>query len=448
MSQTHIYEVRHPEYDINIHYRVLTPSEAESIIENRGTITKDHFSRLVIESVIVNINEVMLKIKELPRDKAVEAARGLYNGSVMLNPTFDIDSWLQLSFQQNEMQNNKTSAKRKTKSSPQSQQKRALTKSKFLNLSNYLKSKIIGQDHAIDEVVNSLKRAFVGLSDQERPKGVFLFAGASGIGKSLIAKELHKYLYGDQYSLVRIDCGEYQQKHEGMKIGGAPPSFVGYEDGGQLTSAVSKHPHTVILLDEVEKAHPDLWHTFLKVFDEGSMRDGSGQEVSFKDTIIIMTTNLGNKEVVREVTSNQVGFGSKEKTLGKARSDRYALEAINKYFSVELLNRLDNIVVFNTLTNIDFQKITDLELRKVDEKLIRKGFSLEFDDDVLNYFSLKCLYSVENARKIIKMRRDEIENKLADIILNTKIPKGTIFSLTITQQGDINIEKRQDRMSI
>jgi ATP-dependent Clp protease ATP-binding subunit ClpA len=238
------------------------------------------------------------------------------------------------------------------------------------------------------------------------------------------------FINGDAYDLVRIDCGEFQHKHENAKIIGAPPGYVGYDDGGQLTTAVAKHPHTVVLLDEVEKAHSDLWHTFLRVFDEGVLTDGTGDKVSFKDTIIIMTTNLGNREVVEDMIGDTIGFGSMNFIANTARRERIAMKALRKSFAPELLNRIDKVVVFNHLTEANFGDIAALELLTVGMKLAKKGFSLAPEPAVIAYMASQCTDSVENARKLSQIRRDEIENLLADEILDHSHPRGTVFQLS------------------
>ncbi len=432
-----VYEVRNPSLGIFIRYKVLAPAEAEMLMESKITLQGDQFNRLVLEAVVYNLNEVLEELKKLPKEQAAVIVTTLYNGSIMLNPSLDVDGWLALtSSKEEDLNSENTKAKPKRKANTQPVANKKISKVKFLNLETHLKHQIVGQDEAIVQIVKALKRSYVGLGDENRPNGVFLFAGASGVGKTHLATALQKYLYGEESSIIRIDCGEYQHKHENSKLIGAPPGYVGYDEGGQLTKLIDKNPHSVVLLDEVEKAHPDMWNTFLRVFDEGVITDSSGKKVSFKDSIIIMTTNLGNKEVVDDFYARNIGFKDNKAEITNKRRERFAMEAIRKQFLPELLNRIDKIVIFNHLSKIDFFKIAELELKRIDEKLSKRGFSLQFDENVLDFLSNQCIDSVENARKLSQIRRDNIESKLADKILAGRYARGTIFSLTMTVAKD------------
>lgn len=429
-----LYEVKYPDVDTYIQFKILNPTDAELLAKSQTSLSKDRYSKAVLESVINNLTDILEQLRPLPKDKAAQIINALYNGAVMLNPGIDVDAWLQLGMRTSEIVPATTEKPaRKAPVKKRATAPKKISKAKFLNLEQHLKSKIIGQDEAISEVVNALKRSMTGLSDPRRPVGVFLFAGASGVGKTHLARELHKYLYGEDYDLVRIDCGEFQHKHENSKLIGAPPGYLGYDEGGQLTNQLAKHPNTVLLLDEVEKAHPDLWHTFLRVFDEGVMTDGSGKKISFRETVIIMTTNLGNKEVVEEMIGRSVGFGARGEVPNKNRRERIAHEAIRKNFTPELLNRIDKVVIFNRLTNEDYEHIAELELMETDNKLLKRGFSLQFDEAVLQKMASTCVDSVGNARRLAQIRRDDIENRLAELILRGTYRRGTVFSLTVKE---------------
>jgi ATP-dependent Clp protease ATP-binding subunit ClpC len=377
----------------------------------------------------------------------------------MLNPGLDIDLWLQIAYtgesdSYSNMDNDVTNEfieslkKRakfpkidmddfpfdtKTKIQPKIKQ---ISKQKYLGLQNHLRSNVIGQDAAIEAVVSSLRRSQAGLSDNDRPLGVFLFAGSSGVGKTHLANVLHKYLFGNEYPMVRIDCGEYQHKHENQKLIGSPPGYVGHDEGGQLVNIIKQYPSTVVLLDEVEKAHPDLWHTFLRVFDNGVLTDAKGELVNFKNAIVIMTTNLGNDKTTEHLLGAGTGFNRdvNYKTGTKKIPDRSILErntndAIKKHFKPEFLNRLDKIVIFKYLSETDCQTIAELEMSIVSEKMKKKGFSFEYNSSVIEGLIDKGIDSVKGARGLSQIRREQIESPLADSIINTGIPRGSIFQL-------------------
>jgi len=311
-----------------------------------------------------------------------------------------------------------------------------INKQKFLGLETYLKNNIIGQEQAIQTIISALRRSQVGLSDDNRPLGVFLFAGSSGVGKTHLANSLHKYLFGGEYPMVRIDCGEFQHKHENQKLIGSPPGYVGHDEGGQLVNFVKKFPSTVVLLDEVEKAHPDLWNTFLRVFDDGILTDSRGEVVNFRNTIIIMTTNLGNDKTFDHLLAGGTGFTKdvnyKKKT--KVIPDRSIVErntndAVKKHFKPEFLNRIDKIVIFNHLSEEDCIKIAQIEMSIIADKLGKRGYSVQYNENVIQALINEGIDSVKGARGLSQIRRERIESKLAEKLINTSMPRGTIFEI-------------------
>ncbi|MDA1149094.1 MAG: AAA family ATPase, partial [Bacteroidetes bacterium] len=324
-----------------------------------------------------------------------------------------------------------------------------LTKQKFLGLEQHLKDAVIGQDEAVEEIVSALFRSQADLNDPNRPLGVFLFAGSSGVGKTHLANTLHKYLFGDDTQMVRIDCGEYQHKHENQKLLGSPPGYIGHDEGGQLTNQIKKNPYTVVLIDEVEKAHEDIWNTFLRIFDEGVVTDSKGESISFRNSIIILTTNLGNDKTVDHMISTGAGFTrnvvfKRETKEIPPRSvvEKNTNQAINKYFRPELINRLDKIVVFNHLTYENCQKIAEMEMDLIAEKLSRKGISIAYTDNVIDALIDKGIDTVKGARGISQVRRDVIETPLAKTIVNSSVPKGTIFYVDYLNDSFVfNFEK-------
>lgn len=337
-----IYQIYMPELATYVKYKVLEPESVQSFLASL-TFSQDQmsdqeyyisFRKAVIENFIFNLKgEVSESLRMMSRKSAEACLDAVYTGAIMLNPGLDVDSWVNMSYSnssneglpsvdENPFDQNFFDSLKKIKKSnlkldaedfpfpveknkKQQLKAKPITKQKFLGLESNLKSNIIGQDQAVEAIVNALKRSQAGLSDADRPLGVFLFAGSSGVGKTHLANTLHKYLFGNDIPMVRIDCGEFQHKHENQKLIGSPPGYIGHDEGGQLVNQVKQNPNTVVLLDEVEKAHPDLWNTFLRVFDDGILTDGKGELVDFRNTIIIMTTNLGNDKTTDHLLSGR-----------------------------------------------------------------------------------------------------------------------------------------------
>jgi len=366
----------------------------------------------------------------------------------MLNPGLDIDYWVAIAYTsapsnqdldddfgfkeiQELLAKAKSSAKAKVKTTHNAKK---LTKQKYYGIEPYLKINIIGQDEAVDSICSALLRSQAGLNDDGRPLGVFLFAGSSGVGKTHLASTLHKYLFGEEYPMVRIDCGEFQHKHENQKLIGSPPGYVGHDEGGQLVNQIKKNPQSVVLIDEVEKAHPDIWNTFLSIFDEGFVTDGKGEKIDFRDTIIIMTTNLGNDKTVDNLIGTGTGFNknvnyTNSTTVTPARQmvEKNTLDAIRKYFRPELINRLDKIVVFNHLNKENCEKIAELEMNLISDKLSKKGYMIEYNQQVIDGLIDKGIDTIKGARGLSQIRRENLETKIAKYIVHSSVPKGSIF---------------------
>lgn len=321
-----------------------------------------------------------------------------------------------------------------------------LDKKKILTLEKYLTDNLIGQKEAIGEITKTLKRSIAGLKDDKRPLGVFLLTGSSGSGKTHTAKLIQEYLFGKNTSLVRVDCGEFQQKHEVMKLTGSPNSYVGFEDGGQLTNAIRDANNTVLLLDEAEKAHPDFWNLFLKVFDEGYLTDNKGEQISFENTIIIMTSNLGNDKIAAGTYQKSTGFNAEIRDSyesNKIPAREFAVSetkaAINRFFKPEFVNRLDDIIIFNYLQAEDLEKIAKLELAKIAKKLSKQDYHLVWSKAAEKTLADKSLKAVQGARAMSKIRRTEIEDILAEKILTDQPPVGTTFQLGIAKDKVTNL---------
>lgn len=429
-----LYEVFNPDLDIYVRYRMLTPEEIECLLLEYSEEGREKFARAVLEMTVHNLKDVTQALRRISKDKAKEVLGALFNGCLMLNPDLDGESWYTIAIAPQLVMNHTNSRMKSAKRSPQPVRRggkaRKITRTKFLNLERHLKERVIGQDEAIEELVRALRRSQAGLNDEERPLGVFLLAGASGVGKTHLARELHRYLFDGETEPVRVDCGEFQHKHENQKLIGAPPGYLGHDEGGALTNELAKNPHTVVLIDEVEKAHPDIFNTFLRVFDEGMLTDGNGKKVSFRDAVIIMTTNLGNENVVQDLTTRGVGFAKLDRNMPQRdRVVRLAREAIQKQFRPEFLNRIDTTIIFNHLQQEDYIKIAELELGSIQSKLEKRGFALAFDQSVAEAMVRDGVSHVQGARKLAQLRRNRIEDPLAELMLSSRFPRGTTFQI-------------------
>ena len=276
-------------------------------------------------------------------------------------------------------------------------------KEKYLNLDKTLSEKVIGQDEAIKAVSNAIRRNKAGISDEHRPLGSFLFAGPTGVGKTLLAKQLAFLLFDDEKALTRIDMSEYMEKFSVSRLIGAPPGYVGYEEGGQLTEVVRRRPYSVILFDEIEKAHPDVFNILLQVLDDGRLTDGQGRLVDFTNTIIIMTSNLGSEYILRD----------------SEHAKENVMNAIRSAFKPEFVNRIDEIVVFNPLGENEVRKIVRLELTNLKERMAKKGVDLTWDDSVESKIMEAGFDPTFGARPIRRAIQNEVENPLSVFLLGS-----------------------------
>lgn len=283
---------------------------------------------------------------------------------------------------------------------------------KLLNLEDELKERVIGQAEAIEMIARSIRRSRAGLRSGEKPIGSFLFLGPTGVGKTETARALANLLFNDENAIIRIDMSEYSESHTVSRLIGAPPGYVGFEEGGQLTEAVRRHPYSVVLFDEMEKANPLVFNVFLQILDEGRLTDGKGILVDFKNTIIIMTSNLGS-EIIREYAG-----GDQEKMK------KNVWEVLNSSFKPEFLNRLDGIVIFNPLTKDLMKNISRLQLNAIGKMLSEQGIKFEADEKTINYFAEKGYDPVFGARPLRRLIEQEILDEVSILILEGKIKQG------------------------
>ena len=291
---------------------------------------------------------------------------------------------------------------------------------RLLGMTDELKKQVIGQDEAIEKIARSIRRNRAGLRDPNRPIGSFMFLGPTGVGKTLLAKKLAQFLFNSDEALIRVDMSEYMEKFNVSRLVGAPPGYVGYEEGGQLTEKVRRHPYSVVLLDEIEKAHPDVFNMLLQVLDEGSLTDGLGRKVDFKNTIIIMTSNIGTREL--KDFGAGVGFNTNE--LTKERSDAVIRKALNRQFSPEFLNRVDDIVTFGSLNHECILKIVDIELASFYKRVEENGLKLEITDAAKNLVADRGFDIQYGARPLKRAIQSEIEDPLSEMLLKEEAKPG------------------------
>ena len=426
-------EIYFPELDTGVRFRVLDPHESEAYADSSLHESSDEYMRKTLEKCILNMKtEVLSALRDMSQESQVRTFEALYNACVMINPGLDIAEWINIAYESTSRLDKIVQVEDKDVN----KKKKKFTKQKVKFLDSYLKERVVGQDQAISSLKMALKRSHAGLHDEGRPLGAFIFAGSSGVGKTLLAKQLHTYLFGKKYDMVRIDCAEFAHRHENQKLIGSPAGYERSDEDTYLSKSMLENPNTVVLLDEAEKAHPDFWDMFLKVFDEGSLTDAKGRVIDFRNSIIIMTTNLGNREIIKSAFGKGVGF-NKDITVPKriknlpkrSEVEDRTLDSIKKHFKPEFMNRLDDIIIFNHLTEEDYKAVAELEMAKVEKKLSKKGFQLKYSDDVLNALIEQGVDTLQGARGMEKVRRTAIEDLIADSIMETQHPKGTLFEL-------------------
>lgn len=316
-------------------------------------------------------------------------------------------------------------------------------KQKYMDLDIDLKKEVIGQDKAIDSVSQAIKRARVGLKDPKKPIGSFIFVGPTGVGKTYLAKSLAKNLFGDVDNLIRMDMSEYMEKFAVSRLVGSPPGYVGYEEGGQLTEAVRKHPYSVILFDEIEKAHPDIFNLLLQILDDGRLTDGQGRTVDFKNTIIIMTSNVGVSSLKQNA---KIGFGTGDVEKEIDDSNKEIInKAIKNAFAPEFLNRLDDIIMFNSLDKDAIKEITKIILDKTKQRLENLGIEINYNKRVVELLSEGGFSKEYGARPLERHITNKIDNQLAEEILQGKLSKDMVINLTV-KEGKINFSNKKEKI--
>ena len=286
-------------------------------------------------------------------------------------------------------------------------------KQRLIHLEEILHKRVVGQNEAVEAVAKAIRRSRVGLQDSKRPIGSFLFMGPTGVGKTELSKAIAEAMFDDENNIIRIDMSEYMESHSVSKLIGSPPGYVGYEEGGQLTEQVRRRPYSVVLFDEIEKAHPDIFNALLQILDDGRLTDGQGRTVSFKNTIIIMTSNVGASEVREH--RKALGFGNDEEE--EIDSKKIYMYALKRKFKPEFINRIDVVCIFDTLTESDLVKIAKILISSINKRLKEKNLSLKITEDALEYVVKKGANSEYGARPLKRFIQQEIEDQIAEKIL-------------------------------
>ncbi|MEI7511386.1 MAG: ATP-dependent Clp protease ATP-binding subunit [Candidatus Peregrinibacteria bacterium] len=310
---------------------------------------------------------------------------------------------------------------------------------RLLDLEKQLKTRVIGQDTAVTEIAQAIRRSRVGISDTNRPIGSFLFLGPTGVGKTELVRVIAEEVFARKDALVKIDMSEFMERHAVSRLVGATAGYVGYEDGGQLTEAIRRKPYSVVLFDEVEKAHPDFQNILLQIFEDGYLTDAKGVKVDFRNTIIIMTSNIGADVLTNEAT--KIGFSTGGNALEKAEHDfeeksEMVMDQVKKHFRPEFLGRLDKVIIFKPLSKKHIREVVKIQLEELLQRLKSKDFTLSYSDAVINFLTEKSFDPKNGARKVRKILRDEVENLITEKILMGNIEEGGKVQLVMAKKGE------------
>ncbi len=304
---------------------------------------------------------------------------------------------------------------------------------RLLKMGEQLQGRVVGQDDAIVKIVKAIQRNRAGLKDPNRPIGSFVFLGPTGVGKTHLAKILAQYLFDTTEALIRIDMSEYMEKFSVSRLVGAPPGYIGYEEGGQLTEKVRRRPYSVVLLDEIEKAHPDVFNILLQVLDEGRLTDSLGRRVDFKNTIIIMTSNIGTREL--KDFGRGIGFSTATQTTDGEHAKSVIEKALKKSFAPEFLNRIDDVVIFNSLAQKDIRKIIDIELTGLYQRVESLGYKLVLSDEAKDFIAAKGYDVQYGARPLKRSIQKYLEDEMAEVIIQASISEGDVIEVGFDKEN-------------
>jgi len=393
-----------------IKIRVFSSGEIQQLLKDVNLTDKRSYQQLIINSCIVNYNDDILKdimlFNQLKNKDAERLEGDLYQLCIKINPAIDINR-VSISVEE--------PATHEYLFLLEGDHKRSSDRI-LGTLEENLKKRVVGQDEVIPKIVQALKRSYVGIKSPNRPDGVFLFAGQTGVGKTELAKTLAELVLGDVKNMVRIDCSEFALPHEYAKLIGAPPGYVGYDDGGILSEPLIKDPERIVLFDEIEKAHPKVHNLLLQIMDEGFATDNKGNRIPFNHSIIIMTSNVGAGEIAEH--EGAMGFGNRKAEIQDNFRERETIRALEKIFAPEFLNRIDDIIVFKALAHEDNVKIVEMNLEHVRKRLETVGKKISFPARLKEHLASKIENSKFGARPLKRIINRYVENPLSDCLLN------------------------------
>jgi ATP-dependent Clp protease ATP-binding subunit ClpC len=309
---------------------------------------------------------------------------------------------------------------------------------KLASMADILKSRVIGQNEAVEKIAKSILRNRIGLKDPNRPIGSFIFSGPTGVGKTQLASQIAEFIFGDKDAIIRVDMSEYMEKFNSSKLIGAPPGYVGHEEGGQLTEKVRRKPYSVVLFDEIEKAHPDIFNTMLQILDEGMITDGLGRKINFKNCLIILTSNVGQRKAAE--FGGGIGFGSKKTEVVERETKNTIRKELEKTFPPEFINRLDEIIYFNHLSQEDIIKIIDIEIKKMTPRFESIGYKLVISKDLKEKFAERGYDPKYGARPLRRILQKYVEDTVAELVITRKIKEGDKVTLSLDTKKDSETE--------
>jgi ATP-dependent Clp protease ATP-binding subunit ClpC len=315
---------------------------------------------------------------------------------------------------------------------------------KFVHMEERIHERLIDQEEAVAAVSEAIRRSRAGLTDPSRPIGSFVFLGPTGVGKTELVRTLAWFLFGDENAMVRLDMSEFQEEHTVSRLIGAPPGYIGYDEGGQLTEAVRRRPYRVILLDEIEKAHPKVYNTLLQILDDGRLTDGHGRTVNFKNTVIIMTSNAGVEIIKRE---GRIGFATtKDETAAEKHKyedmKKKVMTELQKQFRPEFLNRLDDIIVFHELTEEQLRKIVDLMVKELEARLAERKIDLKLTEKAKSWLAKEGYDPVYGARPLRRVIERYIENPLSSQLLRGEIKEDDVIKVDLGKDGKLTFNNK------
>jgi ATP-dependent Clp protease ATP-binding subunit ClpB len=312
---------------------------------------------------------------------------------------------------------------------------------KLIRMEDNLRQRVVGQDEAVQAVSNAVRRARAGLKDPNRPIGSFIFMGPTGVGKTELARALAEFLFDDEHAMIRIDMSEYMERHAVARLIGAPPGYVGYEEGGQLTEAVRRRPYSVVLFDEIEKAHPEVFNVMLQVLDDGRLTDSKGRVVDFKNTVIIMTSNVGS-QYIHEYQKSVQSPQQEEEMRRKVE------EELHRHFRPEFLNRIDDVIIFHALEMKHIKRIIDIQLKRLAKTIAERGINIEISDSAKEHLAREGYDPAFGARPLKRVLQKEIIDPLAIKLLEGKFKPGDSVFVNVGPKGKLELSLEPEPMSV